>query len=426
MTRSSTKLVQNPRQMVSEKKPQKGPADAKRNQIYPALSWFHGLNSCRASVGEQNKASSRSTARESPGMHGLWRWRPTCLRQVLRVQSQPSSPAQSLQSWRRDLVTNTKIVIYDRSLGKLVTREEKEDSEEESEGREGFIKTRETDESAAGLIFHCAHAASQYAEAAQVKVTRLWRSRSHPRSCDHLWKHRSKQVVSHIRSQIHFWSAALSHPEPSLVCGLQSISLSFLQMCSFWFRLLLFVPQLVLLLMLLELLLLLLVLASDGAGLLPNRCIRGLICKCFCERCGTDPISAAWQYCSQPSVGPNPGRGKDNRFQVCGCSRSRDRTCSSLILAYYQMSARAEGKPCPINVQAGRCKPCCSLRRAVTIFAVEADRTLPCALSAWMCEQGPWDSAAGNGWILNSPCKVGVQEDFGVSSAMRSGACAGV
>jgi hypothetical protein len=55
----------------------------------------------------------------------------------------------------------------------LVTREEKEDSEEESEGREGFIKTRETDESAAGLIFHCAHAASQYAEAAQVKVTRL-------------------------------------------------------------------------------------------------------------------------------------------------------------------------------------------------------------------------------------------------------------
>jgi hypothetical protein len=148
--------------------------------------------------------------------------------------------------------------------------------------------------------------------------------------------------------------------------------------------------------MLLELLLLL-VLASDGAGLLPNRCIRGLICKCFCERCGTDPISAAWQYCSQPSVGPNPGRGKDNRFQVCGCSRSRDRTCSSLILAYYQMSARAEGKPCPINVQAGRCKPCCSLRRAVTIFAVEADRTLPCALSAWMCEQGPWDSAAGNG-----------------------------
>ena len=26
--------------------------------------------------------------------------------------------------------------------------------------------------------------------------------------------------------------------------------------------------------------------------------------------------------------------------------------------------------------------------------------------------------------FLNSPCKVGVQEDFGVSSAMRSGACA--
>ena len=165
----------------------------------------------------------------------------------------------------RDLSQSTKIVLRNGDGVTLVTREEEGDVEtaESARGLWWWLNAKCRALMLNGLCISLGDPSC----ALHFKVVTFFMAPG--RFASHSTLH-GAEVVQRIRSNVHYWSAALSRPVFADSPSMKLLSREEQSVCAdlLWLRLLLFVPQLVLLPLWFELLLLqLLARASCGAGL---------------------------------------------------------------------------------------------------------------------------------------------------------------